>query len=380
MNKNSHICTFINEHKENWEEILKNEYRLRIKKDGNFAIFNYYIECDFYNPIVQEARGIVIDLERLEVACWPFRKFGNYNEGYADKIDWESAKVLEKVDGSIVKLWFNGYSNEWQFSTNKTINATNAEVEQYPGVTYYSIIKSAENYGDIDFEKLDKDKTYIFELISPQTKIIIDYGKTVLYHLGTRSNVTGEEFNEDIGIIKPEQYNVGSLQECIELASKLNDKSIGIIQKEGFVVVDKNFNRIKIKSLDYIARHHVDLSVVLNKKDCLDVLINNPQNERFLYGKNEKFKHVVKYYYHKLCELEFYAEKVGVLANVLYEEYSHDRGAVAKILAKHPLAFIGFKCLDTGKSGREVLYSTPIEKICAYVPDYVYDGRFDLKE
>ena len=93
----------------------------------------------------------------------------------------------------------------------------------------------------------------------------------MLYHLGTRSNITGKESDEDISIIKPMQYAISSLEECVQLADKLNDKTSGRIEKEGFVVVDKNFNRIKIKSLDYITRHHIELSVALNKRDCLSM-------------------------------------------------------------------------------------------------------------
>jgi hypothetical protein len=104
MNKNSHICRFISEHP-NWERLLKEDYFIKVRREGALAIFVYGYDCDFSNPIVQEARGIIIDTERREVVCWPFRKFGNYNESYADDIDWENARVLEKVDGSIIKLW-----------------------------------------------------------------------------------------------------------------------------------------------------------------------------------------------------------------------------------------------------------------------------------
>ena len=375
MNSNSYICKFISENKENWEDLLCNDYDLRIKKEGSLAIFNYSILGDFYNPIVQEARGIIIDVQSLEVVCWPFRKFGNYTEGYADKIDWQSAKVLEKVDGSIIKLWYDFSTNVWRFSTNNTIDAKNASIEDFPGLTYGMIIKKAENYNDIPFDKLDKLSTYIFELVSPETRVIIDYGKTMLYHLGTRHNLTGQEREEDIGIIKPEKYSVSTLQECVKLASTLNDKSSGVIEKEGFVVVDKNFNRVKIKSLEYISRHHVELSVSLNKQDCLDMLINNPQNAYLMYGKNNKFKHVVKFYDYKLHELIFEAEKIAVLAKNLYEEYSFDRKAVAKVLVDYPLSFIGFKCLDTGLSGEEIIRSMPIQKLAVLIPDYEYSNN-----
>lgn len=119
MNKNSKICCFISEN-ENWREILKQEYGITVKEEYHYAIFNYGINSDFSNPIVQEARGIIINIENLEVACFPFRKFGNYNESYADKIDWNTARVQEKIDGSIIKMWY-GENEKWVFSTNAMI-------------------------------------------------------------------------------------------------------------------------------------------------------------------------------------------------------------------------------------------------------------------
>ena len=108
----SEICNFINEHP-NWRDLLIEEYRINIKEEYPFAIFNYGIDCDFSNPIVQEARGIIIDIEDCDVVCWPFRKFGNYNESYADKIDWNTARVQDKIDGSIIKLKsYNEYGDD----------------------------------------------------------------------------------------------------------------------------------------------------------------------------------------------------------------------------------------------------------------------------
>ena len=100
MNENSYICRYAASHPE-WREGLVGK-GIQIKETGHLAILNYGISCDFSDPVVQEARGIIIDTERLDVACWPFRKFGNFAESYADSIDWDSAHVQEKIDGSIV--------------------------------------------------------------------------------------------------------------------------------------------------------------------------------------------------------------------------------------------------------------------------------------
>ena len=104
MNKNSFLARYISTH-ENWRtELSEYPYFLRIAEEGRFAIFNYDMTqsasidgerrmCDFSLPEVQEARGIIIDTKTLEVVCWPFRKFGNYGEYYADSIDWSTARV-----------------------------------------------------------------------------------------------------------------------------------------------------------------------------------------------------------------------------------------------------------------------------------------------
>ena len=66
MNQYSYLCRFIADHKD-WEVILTEEYGLIIKKDGSLALFKYSLECDFADPVVQEARGIIIDTEKCEV-------------------------------------------------------------------------------------------------------------------------------------------------------------------------------------------------------------------------------------------------------------------------------------------------------------------------
>lgn len=185
MNTNSYLCRYISSHP-NWENELVEQHHLKIKIQGNYAIFNYDHDSDFSNPIVQEARGIILNIEKQEVVCWPFRKFGNYYESYADKIDWATARVQEKVDGSIVKLWYDFEVNAWNFSTNGMIYASEAKIgenaqwdskknfqsnsqqnsqlsaNQSLQSNFLSLLHSAVNYKDICFESLNKDHTYIF--------------------------------------------------------------------------------------------------------------------------------------------------------------------------------------------------------------------------
>ncbi len=372
MNNNSVICNFISEHPSDWEVLLTEQYCVKVRREGALAIFNYERDCDFADPVVQEARGIIIDVEKLEVVCWPFRKFGNYNEGYVDDIDWNSARVLEKVDGSIVKLWYDGANGKWQFSTNGVIRAENAPVDGTEGITYANIIRSADNFKDIPLDRLNEQFTYIFELVSPQTRVVISYPYPSLYHLGTRDNKSGAEHDEDIGIKKPSSYSIRSLKDCIDAAIALN-KGVNESQEvtgEGFVVVDKNWHRIKVKSPDYLMMHHIASQDFMTKKEFIQMLISDRERIDFICRNCPKIVPVLRFYDYHLAELSSVADRIADLARSLYSEYDGDRAAVAKILLKHRLSSVAFKSLSCNKRGSEILVASPMSFLCKVIPDY----------
>ena len=116
--------------REDWEQVLTQEpYYIKIKEDGPYVMFSYdQIRSDFSYNIVREARGIIFRKGKWETpVCWAFNKFGNYGESYAPEIDWNTAFVTEKIDGSLMKVWWDG---DWKISTNGTIDAFKAELAQ----------------------------------------------------------------------------------------------------------------------------------------------------------------------------------------------------------------------------------------------------------
>ena len=382
MNNNSQICQFISDNK-NWREILKSEYGISVKEEYPFAIFNYGIESDFFNPIVQEARGIIIDVERLEVACWPFRKFGNYNESYADKIDWNTARVQDKIDGSIIKMWWNDKTNEWQFSTNSMISAKGAVANALTGTTFYDLIISADNYVSLEsgMSALSKDFTFIFELVSPETQVVIKYPNAHLYHTGTRNNKTGQEIVAETGIEKPKEYPLKSLDDCVNEVVELNkadDGKVNSVKKEGFVVVDGNWNRIKVKSPDYLMLHHMTSNSNFSKERIVDMIRNKAVSIEDMCNDFPSFAHYFKFYDFKITELEYQSKVFCDLTKRIYEEYSHDRKAVAMVIKNHRLSALGFACLDSGKNGEEILSELSLNRYCKYIPDYQPERLSDL--
>lgn len=266
------LLNFINSN-ENWKELIQEKpYCITVKEDEKYILLSYsQIESDFSLQLVQECRGIIFRKSDLKIVCYPFDKFFNVQEGHASKIDWSSARVQEKLDGSIIKVW---YDDDWHISTNGTINANNAELQ--------NSLSEYKNYAELFlsvfpqellFNTLGVNCTYIFELVSPFNRIVVPYSKTDIYHIGTRSNITLIEVNQDIGIKKPREYNLHSLEDCITATQYMP------FSEEGFVVVDKYFQRVKIKSPAYVSAHHLRGEGTLNNKRIVEMIMANGQDD-----------------------------------------------------------------------------------------------------
>ena len=355
----SKITDYIKQHN-TWKEDFKN-LGIKINEDEHFYIFNYDIDCDFSSPLVQEARGIIIDKNTLEVACWPFNKFFNYHENYAADIDWSTARVQQKLDGSIIKLWFNKYTNSWQWSTNGMINAKNALTDKSPKYhNFMELILSCDNYIDIPWPALEKDKTYIFELVGPDNKIVIDYTVNHLYHIGTRSNITGKEYDTYLGaaihggfIDHPKEYSLNSLQDCLITIKYLNNEAL---TDEGFVVVDAKRQRIKIKTSEYLFYHHF-CNNNLTKKMVIKLLQTDDISIDNIIKQYPIFKDMINHYQSEIERVEFEAAIAISKARRIYRKYNYDRKATAIEIKKmkSPYEALMFNALGNRKRTKTLI-------------------------
>ena len=72
---------------------------------------------------VQEARGLILDEDdNWNVVSMSFTKFFNLEEQLAAEIDWDSAVVEEKLDGSLMSLYW--YDGAWQVQSSGTADAS----------------------------------------------------------------------------------------------------------------------------------------------------------------------------------------------------------------------------------------------------------------
>ena len=101
-------------------EELTVQLGIKVKRHPKYPELYHFsydqIESPKEHPIVHECRGLILNSQdNWKVVAYPFKRFANYGEGWAAPIDWSSARVQEKVDGSMIVLWY--YQGEWNCST-----------------------------------------------------------------------------------------------------------------------------------------------------------------------------------------------------------------------------------------------------------------------
>lgn len=278
------IINFIKSHS-NWEELLTSSpYNLSIKRDGKLILFKYnQINSDFNEEICCEARGLILEEGTWKVVRMAFKKFFNIGESYAAKIDWNTAVATEKIDGSIISVFY--YDGKWRIATNSTIDAFKAELA---GVGPY------KNFGEL-FESVLPLSTFVgnryenicwtFELVSPYNKVVIDYPETKVYLLSMRYMTTLREltnsalhaYSKMLRVEIPKAYILNNETDYRQLVADMPEGH------EGIVVRDQYNERVKIKTLLYFEMHKAKNNGVLTLERIVDLILKNDDEEFLSY-------------------------------------------------------------------------------------------------
>lgn len=247
------LLNYLNAHHDWEKKLAAAPYNLKIAREGEYYIISYQqFISDMSLHICQEARGAIFRRAHTGwiCVCRGFNKFFNATEPYAATtiMDWDTARVQEKIDGSLIKFYYD--RGRWNIATNNTINARNTTINDH---TFYELVEKAVDLPKL-CARLDPLFTYMFELTTPYNKCVIKYDGYSLWYLGRRSMVN---FKEDAtpmclpGVRVPRLFDFHNLSDCIAAAEKMD------LNQEGFVVVDQRFNRIKIKGDAYLAAHRL---------------------------------------------------------------------------------------------------------------------------
>lgn len=292
--KELEVLKLINSNR-NWREILSQEpYNIIIKDKGRYTLLKYdQLNSDMSNHIVQECRGLIIKpdvfqltsnppIQQYKIASMRFTKFFNYGQEEAAKLEFP-CEASEKIDGSLIGVWYD--ETGWHVSTSGNVDASDAPVNIGNYQSYRDIFNLA--WDDTFFDKLNKDCTYMFELVSPYTRLIVPYKETKLYLLSIRNNVTLEEFDRtNISLIAellfgdkitaPKSFMCNNIAEVQSAVEKLTEDSENF---EGFVLCDKHFNRIKLKSSTYANLFFIKGEGIFSDKKILKLILDEQDDD-----------------------------------------------------------------------------------------------------
>jgi len=219
-------------------------------------IHNYTQFCQFdraWNDLTTMCRGLITDLEG-NVVSRPFRKFFNLaeHEGEDSKlppIDWRQPFVCtEKMDGSLGILYPTPdgpvLATRGSFTSDQAIRGT--EIFRRKGY---------------DKHPYAPEMTYLFEIIYPENRIVLDYGDMEdLVLLDVIETERGESVSYEM--LKKIGERIGCpVVEYLPLSAETIQKleeSFGLTkggEEEGVVVRFVSGQRVKVKYAEYCRLH-----------------------------------------------------------------------------------------------------------------------------
>ena len=214
---------------------------------GNLLIYNYTQKCQFskaWDDVTMMCRGLIVDAISKEIVAQPFKKFFNIEEHVAKglPIPDEAPYILKKLDGSLGILYWNEgkpwIATRGSFKSEQAIWATDWLRE------------------NIDCSKFDKNLTYLFEIIIPWNKIVVNYnfsGLILIDVLNTHTGLRGTKVPIPKELRTVEYYESKDGQTSYEQLKKLNTPN-----EEGFVLFYPTTElRLKIKFEDYVKLHKI---------------------------------------------------------------------------------------------------------------------------
>jgi RNA ligase len=223
-------------------QLIADDY-INVNKHPNadLYIYNYSQKAQYdrvWNEITLACRGLIMDAN-YQVIARPFQKFFNLGEFENQIVPNESFEVFEKMDGSLGILYW--IENKPHIATRGSFVSEQSKVATEMLYTQYAEV----------IPLLDKSKTYLFEIIYPENRIVLDYGNerklVLLAIVDTETGIENELDN--IGFETAKRYD------GLNDLSKL--KQLEEENKEGFVVKYKNGYRLKVKFDEYQRIHRI---------------------------------------------------------------------------------------------------------------------------
>lgn len=258
------------------------------------------------DPVANQCRGLVIrpnsritDLATIvgsiTIVARPMDRFFNAGDVHAAPIDWSTARIQEKIDGTMCILYFDFVKNEWCVGTRSVCEAdvifgdcvSPLKENTFRELFFYAAQKTLTEVASVYdphitapetveewLSCLDKHWTYVFELTSPINRVVVKYNDYRITALAVRHTESGEY----LGSLCPECINgmpvvtEWPLKTLVDIEAFLLDSDPAKV--EGAVVIDANNNRLKVKSKQWVLASRAKDSVSVSKRNALQCIID----------------------------------------------------------------------------------------------------------
>jgi T4 RnlA family RNA ligase len=255
-------------------------------QEADLYIYNYTAKAQYdrmWNEITLACRGLIMDNDG-RIVSRPFKKFFNLGEYEGQHRPNTSFEVYEKMDGSLgISYLVNGkiqIATRGSFQSDQAKKASTLLYEKYAHC----------------LDKMNEYHTYLFEIIYPENRIVVDYGgEEMLVLLAVIDTHTGTELPlQDIGFPVVKKYS--GINDFVEL------KGLEDNVREGFVIKYSDGYRLKIKFEEYLRLHRIITRVstvsiweYLKTGQSLDEILDRVPDEFYEWVKEQKSNFEEKY-------------------------------------------------------------------------------------
>ena len=250
---------------------------------GKLLIWNYTQKCQFeqaWDEVIIQARGL-ITTPAGEIVARPFEKFFNLDQHQGD-LPLEPFTVTAKMDGSLgILYWLDGkpqIATRGSFTSEQAAKATTMLYEKYGG----------------RLTSLPPSYTYLFEVIYPDNRIVVDYGAMEdLVLLAVIHTETGHEVDIHWPTASRVFRDVFPLVKRYDGISDIAQlRAIEEENAEGFVIRFRSGLRLKLKFAEYVRLHRLITKV--NARVIWDLLRSGQPFDELLERVPDEFYAWVK--------------------------------------------------------------------------------------
>ncbi len=240
---------------------------------SDLYIYNYTPLAQFskaWDEVTMLCRGLITDGSGRVIAA-PFTKFFNYSE-YTGELPSLKYIITEKMDGSLGICY--PYKGVLSIATRGSFTSEQAKVGDQMLQEYI------KKHG---LDWYDERYTYCFEIIYPENRIVVDYGKERrLVLLAVINTNDGHEIDPHSTGYKDVVTMLPQSTELADLLAMEQEKN-----KEGFVIRWANGLRLKLKFEEYVRLHRLVTRV--QAKDVWELLRTGSDLNEFLDNVPDEF-------------------------------------------------------------------------------------------